>query len=398
MRVAVVIGNPGHHTAMLLPVMRELRRRQHEVEVLSICDFRGLPPPAVDVPGVPIRALFPAGIRRSLSDGAQSGRSADGIVRALAQSAVWKTTMGPKLRWLVRRPVGERYDVAILPNDVAYPYDRIRRRFERAGIPTILVQEGIRFPLPHEKKTGAAYGAGGCARVCCWGQASAAHFASLGVPSGVLSVTGCARFDDLDVEGFRARAAETRAAHGLSERSILYLSNPIDDQGFCSTDEKMRLFGRFIEENGPALAENDSQLAVKLHPRESIAAFRQVAARSAHAGRIQVLEGVAIHALLACGQAAVVLSSTVGLEAMLFDLPLGVVSLPGYGTVHDYVAAGAAVPLAGAGAVRALLEPRASSAEHRRRYVDAHLANRGMAASAIADTVIEVGRSKRSAA
>jgi hypothetical protein len=385
-RVAVVIGNPGHHTAMLEPVIR-LLARDHAVEVLSVCEFRGLATPTVD--GIAVHALFPGGVRRSIAAGAHTGRASDRLLRRLADELLWKTTMGPRLRWLLRT----RPEVALLPNDVAYRYNRIRRQLEKGGTCVVLVQEGIRFPVPSEAAAGAAYGSGGCARICAWGEASADHFAATGVAHDAIAVTGTPRFDAFDVERERAAAGSLRERYGLGARVIAYLSKPIDDQGFVITAEKLELFRAFVVEVGPLLDRRDATLAVELHPREDASAFAAVAASTAHAGRVRVLDGAPLHPLLAASQAAGVLSSTVGLEALMFGVPLGVVSLPGHGTIHDYVSAGAASALmpgnVGAG----------PSTSARRAYVERHLAYRGSSAAKIAELSLSLSTSaNRSAA
>jgi hypothetical protein len=60
---------------------------------------------------------------------------------------------------------------------------------------------------------------------------------------------------------------------------------------------------------------------------------------------VRIVSGEPLYPLLALAGAAVVLASTVGLEALMFGVPLGVLEIPGAGWVHDYVAAGAGVAL-----------------------------------------------------
>ena len=205
--------------------------------------------------------------------------------------------------------------------------------------------------------------------------------------------TGNPRFDEVDVEGLRATAAETRARYGMAERTLLYLSNPVDDQGFMTVDAKMRLFDDFLARVAPVLADADAHIAVKLHAREDAAVFKSACARSPAPSRVKVIEDAPLHPLLAAARAAVVLSSTVGLEALLFGLPLGVIALPGYGPVHDYVRSGAAarididehLPRR----VRTLLtHEHEGDSDVRRAYVDRHLAHRGDAARRIVNEII----------
>jgi hypothetical protein len=406
-KVFVVLGNNGHHAAMMAPVMRDLVARGHAVDVLSVAELRGLPAVTRDglgIEGVHVHSLFPRGVRqrlrRSRLGASKVGEASSGLKRTVAREVLWRTTMAPALRWhMMWLP-----DVVVLPNDVAFPYDRIRAAAQKRGVKTVLVQEGIRFPIPTEQRAGTPYGTGGCTRVCAWGEESLEHFASAGAPRDSLVATGNPRFDDVDVDALRAAAPATRERFALAERTLLYLSNPIDDQGFTDTDGKMRLFADFLARAAPVLADADAHIAVKLHAREDAAAFKAACARSPAPTRVKVIEDAPLHALLAAGRAAVVLSSTVGLEALLFGLPLGVVALPGYGPVHDYVRAGAAerldidehLPIR----LRALLLTHDAAAQEavRAAYVDRHLAHRGQASARIADVITSVVGAGRTAA
>lgn len=401
MKAFFVIGNPQHHAAMMTPVMRELAARGHAVDVLSLAELRGLPTPVIDVESVHMHKLFPAGVRRSkgvvvLANSVSS--SSESAARKVAREILWRTALGPALRWhMMWLP-----DVVVLPNDTAFPYDRMRALVQQRGIRTVLVQEGIRFPIPIEQRAGTPYGAGGCSRVCAWGEESGAHFAAAGAPRDTIAVTGNPRFDDVDsehIEQLRRGAGETRARHGLTPRTLLYLSNPVDDQGFMTTAEKLRLFADVLALAAPVLQEADATMAVRLHASEDAAGFARAIARSPASSRVRLVEGASLHELLAAATAAIVLSSTVGLEALLFGLPLGVIALPGYGPVHDYVRAGAAerldvddtLPVR----LRGLLEGASAAstgpwAEARAAYVERHLAFRGEAAQRIADEVLAV--------
>jgi hypothetical protein len=96
-----------------------------------------------------------------------------------------------------------------------------------------------------------------------------------------------------------------------------------------------------------------------------------------------------LFAVLAMGRAAVVLASTVGLEALAFGLPLGVLALPGHGHVFEYVARGAALGLVpgalGEGVAR--LCATAAPPPEAAPFLERHLAHRGQAAAHIADQI-----------
>ena len=155
------------------------------------------------------------------------------------------------------------------------------------------------------------------------------------------------------------------------------------------TAGKLQLVRRFVEGLRPLLAEPGFRLVVKLHSRESAEDFRGALAGVAGGERIRVLSDVPLYPLLAAVDAAVVLASTVGLEALCFGLPLGVLEIPGAGFVYDYVASGAARGLRldrpMEKQVRELLSSGpAAGAES---FLDRNLGNRTGAAAAVATLV-----------
>ncbi|NIY17466.1 MAG: hypothetical protein GWM98_22600, partial [Nitrospinaceae bacterium] len=62
-------------------------------------------------------------------------------------------------------------------------------------------------------------------------------------------------------------------------------------------------------------------------------------------GRITVIGRGPLYPLFVLSKAAIVLASTVGLEALMMDVSLGVLEIPGSGFVYDYVEQGAAMGL-----------------------------------------------------
>lgn len=400
MRALFVVGNGGHHAAIASPVVRELVAGGETVDVLSVAELRGLPTPAPAFPSSRTFALVPAGLRRRLAPatalGQQSGTRRARALRRLARDAAWAVGLRARVEWilLVTRP-----DVLVVMNDAAFPYDGVCAVARRHRVPVVLLQEGVRFPLPTEERSHTPYGGSSLAAICAWGERSAAHFRKLAAAQRV-RVTGNPRYDSVDVEATRAEGRALRERLGLSGRLVGFLSNPIDDQGFCTTDEKMRLFERFVTSAAPTLGEQGATVVVKLHPREDAVAFREAAARCAaqHANaKVVVAADAPVLPLLSMLDAGVVLTSTVGLEAMLFDVPIGALELPRAGYVFDYVESGAGMPLhadeRAAREVTSLLNGfGAESAEARARYVEEHLAHRGKAALRMAEVVREVAR------
>ena len=390
--IQFVISNDRHHAAMMLPVATCLHGEAiGRCSLLSLCEFRGLPTPeqrfrdvGVEVTRVLRHFFRPAGRKQ----GGEGNRHARGFARRLS----WAFLLRPRLE----RALQARPDVAVLPNDVAFPYDRLVRMLHARSVPFVLMQEGIRFPLPAEAGSDR-YGSGGAAAVAAWGEGSAAHFRSQGVASERIHVTGSHRFDHIADTDWGVEGRRLSERLGLPARNLLLLSNPIDDQGFCSTADKLRLLQRFVAAALPSLASRQIGLVIKLHGRESIADLEASLAPLGANDRIRVLKDVPLYPLFTLSVGAVVLASTVGLEALLFGLPLGVLEIPGHGFVHDYVQRGAGRPLAIGSSLPAQLEDWLSSASGdgpaARRYLDLHLATRTGAGERVADLVRQtIGR------
>jgi hypothetical protein len=389
--IAFVFSNPRHHVEMMVPVARVLERRGVRCELISLAELRGLRTAPIAGFESRLRRVMPA-LRRDPAMGAGVGLDGDGAgstVRRLAREALWRGVVAPRLRWLTRGA-----DAVVVPNDAAYPYRHVAESLVRRGVPFALLQEGTRYVTPKER-AGAehVYGRGGAAAVCVWGEASAEHFRAIGVPAGALHVTGNPRFDDVDPAAWAERGAALVQRLGFARSPLIYLSSPIDDLGFCSTRDKLELFAGFLRAAMPVLRRDGRGLIVKLHAREAPEAYRAIIAEQAVPDAI-VVDGEPLFTVLAAGRAAVIVSSTVGLEALCFGLPLGVVAIPGHGHVFDYVSSGAAIgldPATIADGVAALLaQPRDAAPPHVAAFLERHMAFRGGAAGQVADRVAAI--------
>ncbi|MCW5800908.1 MAG: hypothetical protein KIT31_00735 [Deltaproteobacteria bacterium] len=391
-----VLTNPRHHADMMVPVARRLRARGAPCRFVSLAELRGLRTPDLGarVAGVKVDRVLPPWVRKSPSAGAGIGEHGGGgaLARRIAQEVAWRGVLSP----LLRRRLADATVVAV-PNDAAFPYGALARQLRARGVPFALLQEGIRFPLPTEQRAGAPYGGGGADAVFVWGEASAEHFRTVARAANV-HVTGTPRWDDVDPDAWEERGRALQHRLGLTRRPLLYLSNTIDDQGFCTTAAKMRLFGEFLDRAAPVVAAEGRAIVVKLHGREDVAAFRDVA-RTPRAAPVHVLGDESLFETLAMGDAAVVLASTVGLEALAFGLPLGVLAIPGHGHVFEYVARGAAAGLTFDNLAHAL-PPLLATARGPRPETDAflerHLAHRGRAAEGIANHLLELSTQRSS--
>jgi hypothetical protein len=389
-RATFLISNDRHHVDMMSPVVKLLADGGgHRCRVVSLCELRGFrsPPDRFRFSNVEFVRVLPLHLRRSPSIGQTTGRAGDRALRGMARSLLWSTA----LRRRIESCLDAAADVVVLPNDAAFPFDRIAALLRARRTPFILVQEGIRFPLPGVTRE-EAYGRGGAAAIAAWGDSSATYFRGQGVAAQQIHLTGNPRFDELATIDWRGRGDRLRAELGVRGDVLLYMSNPIDDQGFCTSAEKLELFRRFAVEVAPLVAARDATLVVKLHGREDEAAYARIARAAPHSDRIIVAKHAPLYPLCAIARGAVVLASTVGLEALLFGVSLGVLEIPGAGFVHDYVQSGAAVGIRGDAAlgpqVAALLdEPSEERRAATAAYIDRHLAGRGSAATHIAELV-----------
>lgn len=339
-RIDFIISNDSHHVAMFLPIVRALSASgRYQCRIVSLCEFRGLVSPTdrFVMERVGLSKVLPIKIRSSPTIGQQVGGVRATGLRQLARRLSWFGLLHPG----VRRCFQSAPDLVVLPNDAAFPYDHICRWLRTRRIPFLLVQEGIRFPLPGAID-GDTYGQGGAAAIAAWGQTSADYFRRQGVAEQRIHLTGSPRYDDLLAADWQPEAQRLKQQWGWGDKNLLFLSNPIDDQGFCTTPEKYDLIRRFIQGIEPLFDDPTFRLIIKLHGRESLRDVQVLVADMACARQVSVLGVGPVYPLFLLSRAAIVLASTVGLEALLFGLPLGVLEIPRVGFVYDYVARGAA--------------------------------------------------------
>lgn len=381
--VAFVFSNPRHHLEMMAPVAEELTRRNVTCTLVSLAELRGFETPRQSG----ARRVLPLHVRRR-SGAPSDGSGEEGAWRRgrLAKKLVWSLGIGPRLRWMLHRT-----RVIVVPNDAVYPYIELveQLRKSKTQARTVLMQEGIRFPLP-ESYTGPRYGSAVSAAVCAWGEGSKDFFVASKVPESRIVVTGTPRLDGLDVAMWKARGQELLGTLKLSAPPIAFLSNPIELQGYGSKAEKLELFARFLAGAAPVLKARNIPVIVKNHLYEDPNDYARMAAASPIPELVTVLEAVPIFAAIAAARAAVVLTSTVGLEALTFGLPLGVMEIPGHDFVFEYVQRGAAVPIRVASVTRSieqLLDRDDARTAAGKAFVERHLHDQGRARHNVADVI-----------
>ncbi|MBA2539425.1 MAG: hypothetical protein H0V17_07315 [Deltaproteobacteria bacterium] len=384
MSVAFVFTNPGHHLEMMEPVADELRRRGQRVSMISLAEVRGLKTPQRTPP---ITRVIPFDIRKRAGQTESPGIELREWQRgSLAKRLAWWVGLAPRLAWLLRKA-----RVVVIPNDAVFPYVELLALTRRLGIRSVLVQEGIRFTFPGGH-AGPSYGAGGCDAVCVWGEGSREYFERTGAPAERITVTGAPRMDTIEPARWEARGRELLSSLGLSKPPLAFLSNPIEIQGYGDKAVRLSCFEQLVTAAAPLLVARDTTLIVKTHAYEDPAEYEAIARRSAHPERIRILGAMPIFTVLAAARAAIVMASTVGLEALVFGLPLGVLEIPRHGYAFEYVQQRAAIPLELAklepGLVTLLDAPRAHAAP----FVARHLHDHGRAFANVAAVIDRLAR------
>ena len=390
-RVDFVIGNDGHHTQAVLPVIRRLRETTEcQCRVASLCELRGLASPAerYALEGISFEPLIPFRLRASPASGTSPEGDRPNHVRRFARHLLWHSL----LRWTVRKVFATHPDLVVIPNDGAFPYDRICRWLARRNIPSLVLQEGIRFETP----TGNRQDGSSATAFAVWGETSRDYYHSRGAPTERIYETGAPRLDAMVRADWSPEAAALRNRLQLGGRTLLLLSNPIDDMGYVTSEFKIALIRRFVSAQTAFLEEPGSRLVVKLHRRESLHDIKTALSDLPLSSSILVVQDIPLHPLLQIADGAVVFASTVGLEALLFDVRLAILELPEHGFVHDFVSSGAATPLRwnrdlGQQVAAWLAGPRPAAAVS--RYLASTLANQGTATEAVAELIMKLLRS-----
>lgn len=343
MRTDFYISNSNHHWQMMAPVMQELQNVHGAgVRLVSLCEFRRMPTPVarlneLQLPFIILKGLKIKGTSTATGKKGLGGNKA--MLRNILRELIWRLWLKPS--FVAANNV--RPARVVLPNDVAFPFDRICGWLRKKKIPFILMQEGIRFPLPNEEG-GANYGSMGAQKIICWGESSKIYFERIAKKS-LLKPLGNPRFDIELLRDYSDVIREMRMKYTFGQLNVIYISNPVDDQGFCSFDQKMELFSKFLQSISANLQPQGIKVIVRLHPREDSEAFKIVVNELDLEQNVIFIQDYPLFAVLSQVNAAVILASTVGLEATLLDVPIAVIELPGHGFVFDYVSSGLAYPI-----------------------------------------------------
>ncbi|MBB4080225.1 hypothetical protein GGR28_002855 [Lewinella aquimaris] len=346
-RIDFLISNPNHHWQMVKPIIRVLKQRgEHTLRVISLCEFRRMETPRASIAEEGVDLIVLPGFKRlglETSAGKKSLGSSTSFKRTAVQRMVWYTYV--RGAWNRAFADGQT-QVLMLLNDFAYPNNFITKSLHRKNIPFCLLQEGIRFPLPNEPaEQGKGYGSMGSKYLFAWGAESRTYFEkTLSGKDFKVVVTGCPRFDVIRGQSFATEIDDLKDKYPQGNITLGLFSNPIDDQGFCTSEEKEDLLRRFLTKAVPVVERVNGRIWIKLHPREDAASVQQIINNGNWQQTVSLVQGN-IFAVLKVVDVSIVLASTVGLESLLMGKPLGVLSLPNYGFVFNYVQSGGATGL-----------------------------------------------------
>ena len=219
----------------------------------------------------------------------------------------------------------------VLLNDTAYPGNFIIRHLKKKGIKTILLQEGIRFPLPVESAN--RYGNSGVDYLIAWGQKSADYFKDMVLPNTEVLALGSPGFD-------KSLYIQQSLDSIPSEiRKLAIFGNPIDDQQFVTTKEKMAIYidlARTLVDYAKR-KNRELEIVFKNHPRELPEILRDKLEKNG-LGHIRVFESSSdIDIVINTIDAGIVFASTVGINVVLHGKKLAVMKLKNHEYLGDYV-------------------------------------------------------------
>jgi hypothetical protein len=319
------------HQQIILPIIRMLRERGIPSIVYTDCELLRTPsdPATLQREGIPYVQFLDTPL--PLND------------------AIWDANAVPILRRIPEEIRRTNPSLVVVLNDRNFPSIDFVQHARRLRIPTLLVQESLRkdlfqrptlkklfFRWKHKVEKGIEgglrkYGQGGCDWYAAWGETSRQYLRKVGVPDRKIIITGNPRFDQLAHPDFSQDAATLRTALGVQPDDFLvtFLSSPIEKMLIISREEKQAAIERLLDWakgfRQPSVGRR-LKLALKLHRSENPDLFRTWIAQREATDICQVAE-VGLYPILAASQAALMFSTTAGLEAALLGVPVGIVEL-----------------------------------------------------------------------
>jgi len=381
-----IITNPSHHVLITLPVARELQKRGVSVRYISLCEVRKFKTPIKLFTDTKMEyCYFDIDIPKSKTSREQKKITLISRIKSrILRDVFWVVVLRKKLMlWL------KDSTHVVMLNDSSYPSNYIIRLLKRSSAKIILMQEGIRFPLPVEKET--KYGNSGIDYLIAWGRKSASYFETV--------VQEKTKVLSLGSPGYDKSLYIQMPLSSIPEKikRVAIFGNPVDDQKFVTAQEKMdlyldlaRVLVDYSQKNGRKL-----EIVFKNHPRESPELLRRILKENGMK-HIKVYESTSdVDIVINTIDAGIVFASTVGINVILHGKKLAVVKLKEYDYLGDYVQDGVAYGLdVYSPEIYEQLDSFLSN-EHYcfrnyRNYLDEFASNSGKSDKAIANFMLEL--------
>lgn len=391
-RYDLFISNERHHVEIMMAVIPHLLRDGAEVRIVSLCELRGIltPRERLVAAGCKVVRLFPFGIRQRSSSVIDAQLLGDARSRRLVRQIMWWGF----LRYALRVAMLARPAAVALPNIEAFPCREIGSWLNTRGIPFVLIQEGIRFHMPGLPAEVSDYNVGARA-IAVWGKSSRDYFVRFGARPESIYCVGNPRIPVFPpVVSPHEATSQLLARAGIIEPFLLVASNPVDNLGFCSRAEKNTSWREFFESAQSTIRKHRLRVVFKLHPSESVDDARNALQGLDFGSEVIVTRDGDLPFFFSKARAVIVWASSVGLEALLHGLPLGILPVPGHGYLFDYVEKQVGIPLRpGPGIdeqIQKLLDGLSADSDQRRfQYLVDNLVVEGNAGHAIAALLAE---------
>ncbi len=390
------------HQQIILPVIRRLRAHGIPLIVYSDCEVLRTPsdPETLQREGIPFVRMVESPLSESMPEWEQ------GAVIVRRRIPLELARLRPSL--------------VVVLNDRNFPPNAYVAEARRLGIPSLLVQESLRkdlFQRPplmklwsrfqRKVRTGieqglSNYGQGGCDAVAAWGEISREYFLRVGVPAARIKITGNPRFDQLAQADFSKEAERIRKELGFTPEDFVltFLSSPIERMLIVTREEKRDAFVRLLDWTRALRADpvwRNLRLAVKLHRGESPPLFREMLAEAGVTDFALVAEQP-LYPLLRASQAALMFSTTAGLEAALLAVPVGILALSKPLDDWNFIGRGVAADIRSREDLISFLRAARDDptfGDRASKAASSYLANIGGAAEAVADLAARMAGSPR---
>jgi len=380
-RIDFFISNRRHHWQVSSRVSRILAERGHDVRILSLCELRGEVTPEPSSSSVPVVQLIGGRAAAGRKGVVKSARG--GPVRRLLRKAAWYGRLAPRLELQLR---SRKPDVVVVPNDLAYPFDRYVRMLKRHSIRWALYQEGILFRLPDSGLK--PYGAGGADAIAAWGSQAADYFTNVaGAPSSTVFAVGSPRHDDFTREAFAAEAERLRSEVPEGHKLITFFGTTVDKPGgHCTTEQKLRSIEQFVASLEQVAESHPFVLWVKPHAGENAENYAEILRRSKIAEQAELRTTLPTFPAVLASDAVIMNGSSIGVEALLLGARVGVIPVPNTGYPFDYGTSGVYTTIPATDGADAIVELLTATVDEEARAanLEKHFANRPNAAEEMA--------------